>query len=277
MCPLSPLTLISGVADTHKAGNPAQNGHFGCGQKEAWRQLKGVPGCKLTNEMWGNETQRVHQEVHIHEPTLSSRRHVVPHELYVRNKSKEGPRHRKEKYVYQQTIEMEGIVQSFMDEVVPRCTLFFDRAAVEQNWISIADGCGADGSWVARASDCVFLPQVAAWQAPTQSGVVNGMPGLYSSGLFVTTEGLSMKAPTVINFGWGSPARPPSTDRSSLRHNEVKRAMANIVSNPATEVERNRARAGLLYLLNGRQDGENGAQLLESDQHGYWENTLPRN
>ena len=103
------------------------------------------------------------------------------------------------------------------------------------------------------------------------------MPGLYSSGLFVTTEGLSMKAPTVINFGWGSPARPPSTDRSSLRHNEVKRAMANIVSNPATEVERNRARAGLLYLLNGRQEGENGAQLLESDQHGYWENTLPRN
>ena len=184
-CPLSPLTLISGVADTHKEGNPAQTGHFGCGQKEAWRQLKGVPGCKLINEMWGNETQRVHQEVHIQEPTLSSRRHVVPHELYVRNKSKEGPRHRKETYVYQQTIELEGIVQSFMDEVVSRFA-FFDREAVQQNWIGIADGCGADGSCRSRVR--LRLHSAGGRVAGADAGHAVVWNACCSSGLFVTTR-----------------------------------------------------------------------------------------
>jgi hypothetical protein len=278
--PLHPNTLMKGVSDEHKQNNNAAVGGFGCGMKELFRELLAWEGAGVKYEMWGGPTQFVRQTLELDPPLLHSDRFRVGPELSVRRISRRTSRHNQPENTMAMTIELPGLVGRFIEDVLPRCSLFWDRREITENWISCAKDAGSDGSWICLARHVRLASEVMEWAYPEwpEGQIRCAEDGVYSCGLFVEkNKEAPMEEKTIVNFGWGSDARCPTSARSHLLPQTVKRQLGIIVTNAATEAERSRAKDCLNYLLVGRPaDAEPKLLWTSNDFHGLWENVLSR-
>ena len=202
--------------------------------------------------------------------SLRSRRFHVDRHLVIHTNCKNKGKTVKERNVLEIEVKLPGIVSKFKEEVFKCCALFWDTS-LREKWISAADGSGSDGSWVCLCKDIKFDPNVSKMVG--LEVLPAPFKGLYNSGLFVTQNDHPFESKTVLVFGWGSKARPQTTARSHLNREVVQKELGRIVTHPASDEERDRAKDCLSYLISGKPEGAD-SKLLWTKQVGWWENSL---
>ena len=268
--PLHPNTLVKGMRDMLKENNNSQVGGFGYGMKDMFREILHRDESSVTYRMWGNDKEYAEWNVKTEPPSLRSRRFHVDRHLVIHTNCKNKGKTVKERNVLEIEVKLPGIVSKFKEEVFKCCALFWDTS-LREKWISAADGSGSDGSWVCLCKDIKFDPNVSKMVG--LEVLPAPFKGLYNSGLFVTQNDHPFESKTVLVFGWGSKARPQTTARSHLNREVVQKELGRIVTHPASDEERDRAKDCLSYLISGKPEGAD-SKLLWTKQVGWWENSL---